>query len=70
MPGGELASADPTPKTKTTAFKSPGPVQRFLAIHVATFNALTHQRHLLRRPHFKELRADSFCTWAGASATA
>ena len=32
---------------------------------VATFNVFTHQRHLLRRPHFKELRAGSFHTWAG-----
>jgi len=31
---------------------------------------LTPQRHLLRRPQFKELRAGSFRTWAGASATA
>lgn len=55
---------------KLQRFKSPGSVQRFLAIHAATFNAFTHQRHLLRRPHFKELRAGSFRTWAGASATA
>ena len=43
---------------------------RFLAIHAATFNAFTHQRHLLRRPHFKEFRAGSFRTWAAASAAA
>jgi len=49
---------------KLQRFKSPGSVQRFLAIHAATFNAFTHQRHLLRRPHFKELRAGSFRTWA------
>ena len=49
---------------------APGSAQRFLAIHAATFNAFTHQRHLLRRPHFKELRAGSFRTWARASATA
>ena len=55
---------------KLQRFKSPGSVQRFLAIHAATFNAFTHQRHLLRRPHFKELRAASFRTWAAASATA
>jgi transposase-like protein len=55
---------------KLQRFKSPGSVQRFLAIHAATFNAFTHQRHLLRRPHFKELRAASFRTWAEVSATA
>ena len=55
---------------KLQRFKSPGSAQRFLAIHAATFNAFTHQRHLLRRPHFKELRAGSFRAWAGASATA
>jgi hypothetical protein len=44
---------------KLQQFKSPGSVQRFFAIHAATFNAFTHQRHLLRRPHFKELRAGS-----------
>jgi len=48
---------------KQQRFKSPGSVQRFLAIHAATFNVFTHQRHLLRRPHFKELRAGSFRTW-------
>jgi putative transposase len=55
---------------KQQRFKSPGSAQRFLAIHAATFNAFTHQRHLLRRQHFKELRAGSFRTWARASATA
>ena len=55
---------------KLQRFKSPGSAQRFLAIHAATFNAFTHQRHLLRRPHFKELRAGSFRAWAAASATA
>ena len=49
---------------------APGSAQRFLAVHAATFNVFTHQRHLLRRPHFKELRAGSFRTWAAASATA
>lgn len=55
---------------KLQRFKSPGSAQRFLAVHAATFNIFTHQRHLLRRPHFKELRAGSFRTWARASAAA
>ena len=55
---------------KLQRFKSPGSAQRFLAIYAATFNAFTHQRPFLRRPHFKELRAGSFRTWAWASATA
>jgi len=42
---------------KLKRFKSPGSAQRLLAVHAATFNVFTHQRHLLRRPHFKELRA-------------
>lgn len=52
---------------KQQKFKSPRSAQRFLAIHAATHNAFTHQSHLLRRTHFKELRAGSFGTWAEAS---
>jgi putative transposase len=55
---------------KQQRFKSPGSAQRFLTIHAATYNAFTHQRHLLRRSHFKQLRAGSFGTWAEASAAA
>jgi len=55
---------------KQQRFKSPGSTQRFLTIHAAAYNAFTHQRHLLRRPHFKQLRAGSFGTWAEASASA
>jgi transposase-like protein len=55
---------------KQQRFKSPGSAQRFLAIHAAIYNAFTHQRHLLRRPHFKQLRAGSFGTWAEAAAAA
>lgn len=51
-------------------FKSPGSAQRFLSIHTATYNTFYHQRHLNRRPYLKELRAASFKTWRGASATA
>jgi putative transposase len=55
---------------KQQRFKSRGSTQRFLAIHAAIYNAFTHQRHLLRRPNFKELRAGSFGAWAEASAAA
>jgi putative transposase len=55
---------------KQQRFRSPGSAQRFLAIHAAIHSAFTHQRHLLRRPHFKQLRAGSFCTWAEAAAAA
>ena len=55
---------------KQQRFKSPGSAQRFLAIHAATHNAFTHQRHLLRRSHFKELRAGSFNTWSEVSTAA
>lgn len=55
---------------KQQKFKSPGSAQHFLSIHAATQNAFYHQRHLLRRHIFKELRADSFKTWADASASA
>ena len=53
---------------KQQKFKSPGSAQRFLCVHAATQNTFYHQRHLLRRPTFKSLRADSFKTWADASA--
>jgi transposase-like protein len=55
---------------KQQRFKSPGSAQRFLAIHAATYNTFNQKRHLLRRPHFKQLRAESFSRWAEASAAA
>ena len=51
---------------KQQRFKSPGSAQRLLAVHAAIYNAFTHQRHLLRRSHFKVLRAGSFGTWTEA----
>ncbi len=39
---------------KLQMFKSPGSAQRFLSIHSATYNTFYHQRHLLKRPMFKE----------------
>jgi hypothetical protein len=44
---------------RDAAIQSPGSAQRFLAVHAATFNVFTHQRHLLRRLHLKELGAGS-----------
>ncbi len=45
---------------KLQRFKSPGSAQRFLFIHSATYNTFYHQRHLLKRPMYKELRSTSF----------
>jgi putative transposase len=53
---------------KQQGFKSPGSAQRFLAVHAATYNTFYHQRHLLSRADYKDLRAGSFETWASASA--
>jgi len=55
---------------KMQKFKSPGSAQRFLNIHSATYNTFYHQRHLNRRPFYKELRAASFDAWKTASAAA
>jgi putative transposase len=66
----EFTSAGTASRAKATAIQSPGSAQRFLAIHAATHNDFTYQRHLLRRPNFKELRADSFGTCAEAVAAA
>jgi transposase len=55
---------------KQQRFKSPGSAQRFLAIQSATYNTFYHQRHLIRRSTFKQLRAGSFAAWSKASAAA
>jgi transposase-like protein len=55
---------------KMQRFKSPGSAQRFLSIHAAAYNTLYHQRHLNRRPYFKDLRTASFDVWNTASAAA
>jgi putative transposase len=44
--------------------------QRFLAVHAATYNTFYHQRHLLNRTVYKDLRASSFDAWACASVAA
>ena len=55
---------------KLQRFKSPGSAQRFLSIHAVTYNTFYHQRHINRRPFFKELRRASFDIWKIASAAA
>ncbi len=55
---------------KLQKFKSPGSAQHFLSIHSATYNTFYHQRHLLKRPMLKELRAASFDVWQSASVAA
>jgi putative transposase len=55
---------------KQQRFKSPDSAQHLLSVHAATQNIFYHQRHLLRRPTFKELRAGSFTIWTDASASA
>ena len=53
---------------KMQRFKSPGSAQHFLSVHAATYNTSCHQRHLNRRPLYKELRTASFDVWNEASA--
>jgi len=53
---------------KMQRFKSPGSAQHFLSIHSATYNTFFHQRHLNRRPFYKELRTASLDVWAAACA--
>ena len=55
---------------KQQRFKSPGSAQRFLSIHSATCNSFYYQRHLNRRPYFKELHTVSFDAWKTASSAA
>ena len=43
---------------KMQRFKSVGSTQRFLFVHAATYNAFYHQRHLLRRADYKQLRSE------------
>jgi transposase-like protein len=53
---------------KMQRFKSSASTQRFLSVHAATYNTFYHQRHLLNRPTFKQLRTGSFEAWSAATA--
>jgi transposase-like protein len=55
---------------KLQKFKSPGSAQRFLSVHSATYNTFYHQRHLLKRSNYKQLRTTSFDAWKSASMAA
>ncbi len=55
---------------KQQRFKSPGSAQRFLNIQSAVYNNFYLQRHLLKRPMFKQHRAEAFDLWKDASAAA
>jgi len=55
---------------KMQRFKSVGSAQRFLCVHAATYNTFYHQRHLLHRSDYKQLRSESFATWSQATSAA
>ena len=55
---------------KQQRFKSPSSAQRFLNVHSATYNTFYHQRHILKRPMYKEFRTASFDAWQRASMAA
>ena len=52
---------------KQQRFKSAASAQRFLAVHAATYNTFYHQRHLLSRSIYKQLRTGSLNAWTIAS---
>jgi putative transposase len=55
---------------KQQRFKSRGSAQRFLAIHAAVHNTFNVQRHLIRRPTLRQLRAEAEATWTASTAAA
>ncbi|MCH8861647.1 MAG: IS6 family transposase [Proteobacteria bacterium] len=55
---------------KMQRFKSPGSAQRFLNIQSATYNTFYFQRHLIKRPTFKQYRAEAFDVWESAATAA
>ena len=44
-------------------FRSMGSLQKFIAIHATIFNQFSHQRHFMKRNHFKDFRSQSLADW-------
>ena len=55
---------------KQQKFKSQHSAQRFLATHAAVYNTFNVQRHLIRRPTLRLLRAEADRIWAAATVSA
>jgi transposase-like protein len=53
---------------KIQRFKSPGPAQRFLAVHAAVQNTFNIQRHLVSRNTLRALRGEALQNWQAATA--
>ena len=52
---------------KLQGFKSPGSAQRFLSMHVATYNIFTIPRHLTSARMHRLFRAEAFSAWRDAA---
>jgi transposase-like protein len=55
---------------KQQKFKSQRSAQRFLATHAAVYSTFNVQRHLIRRPTLRLLRAEADCIWVAATVAA
>jgi putative transposase len=49
-------------------FKSVGQVQRFVTVHAAVSNLFNLGSHLVRAPHYRDLRVSAFAEWGRAVA--
>jgi putative transposase len=55
---------------KMQGFKSAGSAQRFLSVHVATYNTFNVQRHLISAKTHRSFRASAMQTWREVTAAA